>query len=156
MLGDPRTNQNPALLSLAILLLRWHNVLALRIKQQHPTWNDEDIFQRARRIVVASLQNVIMYEYLPEFLGKKLPPYDGYKPDVHPGISQLFQAAAFRFGHTMIPPGIYMRDAECHYRTTSMGYPAIRLCLTWWDSNVSFTSRNALKHCAIFLFKQFC
>lgn len=136
MLGDPRTNQNPGLLTFGILFLRWHNVLATRVKQQHPSWSDEDIFQRARRIVIASLQNIIMYEYLPEFLGVEMPPYKGYNADTHPGVSHMFQAAAFRFGHTMIPPGIFRRDAKCNYRNTAMGYPAIRLCSTWWDSNV--------------------
>lgn len=137
MLGDPRTNQNPALLSFAIMFLRWHNVLANRIKHQHPSWSDEDIFQRARRIVIASLQNVIMYEYLPALMGSSLPAYKGYNQDVHPGISHIFQAAAFRFGHTMIPPGIYRRDSKCNFATTNSGFPAMRLCSTWWDSSVS-------------------
>lgn len=138
VLGDPRTNQNPAVLSFAILFLRWHNTLAHRIKRVHADWSDEDIFQRARRYVIASLQNVIMYEYLPAFLGSDIEPYQGYKQDMHPGIGNIFQAAAFRFGHTMIPPGIYRRDANCNYKTTPMGYPAIRLCSTWWDSSVCF------------------
>ncbi|XP_059617846.1 dual oxidase [Phlebotomus argentipes] len=142
LLGDPRTNQNPGLLSFAILFFRWHNVLARRIKKQHPTWTDEDIFQRARRIVIASLQNIILYEYLPVFLDVEIPPYKGYLQDTHPGVSHMFQSAAFRFGHTMIPPGFYRRDGKCKYRTTAMGYPAVRLCTTWWDSNeaLSITS----------------
>lgn len=140
VLGDPRTNQNPGLLSFAILFLRWHNVVAQRVKQEHAAWSDEDVFQRARRIVVASVQNIIMYEYLPAFLGiDRLPAYEGYRSDVHPGISHMFQAAAFRFGHTLIPPGIFRRDAQCNYRQTMMGFAAIRLCSTWWDSNVSET-----------------
>lgn len=138
VLGDPRTNQNPAILSFAILFLRWHNTLAQRIKRVHPDWSDEDIYQRARHTVIASLQNVIVYEYLPAFLGTSLPPYEGYKQDIHPGIGHIFQAAAFRFGHTMIPPGIYRRDGQCNFKETPMGYPAVRLCSTWWDSSVSF------------------
>ncbi|XP_052126755.1 dual oxidase [Frankliniella occidentalis] len=136
LLGDPRTNQNPALLSFGILFHRWHNVQAARVQRQHPTWPDEEVFERARRLVIASMQNVIMYEYLPAFLGQSIPPYDGYKPDVHPGVSHAFQSAAFRFGHTLIPPGIYRRDGQCHFRPTNSGFPALRLCSTWWDSNV--------------------
>ena len=49
-----------------------------------------------RRRVIASLQSVIMYEYLPAFLGQAPAPYSGYKPDTHPGISHVFQSAAFR------------------------------------------------------------
>lgn len=124
--------------------MRYHNVLANRVKRQNPSWSDEDIFQRARRIVIASLQNIIAYEYLPAFLGARLEPYKGYQLDTHPGISHLFQAAAFRFGHSLIPPGLFRRDGECHYRTTAMGYPALRLCSTWWDSSVSLNPHDIL------------
>nr|CAD7589006.1 unnamed protein product [Timema genevievae] len=137
LLGDPRTNQNPALLSFGLLFFRWHNVVASRVQAQYPDWPDEEVFQRARRYVVATLQNIIAYEYLPAFLGEGLPKYDGYKPDVHPGVSHVFQSAAFRFGHTLIPPGIYRRDGQCHFRETAMGYRALRLCSTWWDSNIA-------------------
>ncbi|XP_014216768.1 dual oxidase-like [Copidosoma floridanum] len=82
-----------------------------------------------------TFKNIIMYEYLPSLLGFNLPAYTGYNPDLHPGISHIFQSAAFRFGHTMIPPGIYRRDEHCNFRTTKTGQPAIRLCTTWWDSN---------------------
>ena len=52
-----------------------------------------------------------MYEYLETLFNEPMPVYGGYKPDVHPGISHVFQSAAFRFGHTMIPPGLYRRYA---------------------------------------------
>ena len=78
-----------------------------------------------------------MYEYLPAFLGKEVPPYKGYNPDIHPGITHAFQSAAFRFGHSLIPPGLYRRDGKCNFKKTNMGHEAIRLCSTWWDSNVS-------------------
>ncbi|KAI1304155.1 Dual oxidase [Halotydeus destructor] len=134
LLGDPRTNQNPPILALGILMFRWHNTLADRVRVEFPDWSDEDIFQRARRLVIASLQNIILYEYLPTLLGDDDPvgPYVGYKPDVHPGISHVFQSAAFRFGHTMIPPGLYRRDATCDFKTTPKGYPGIRMCASWW------------------------
>lgn len=110
---------------------------AQEVKRQYPDWSDEEIFQRARRQVIASLQSIIVYEYLPAFLGGvELDPYTGYKGDVHPGISHMFQAAAFRFGHSLIPPGIMRRDGKCNYKTSRMGSKAIRLCSTWWDSSV--------------------
>jgi len=181
VLGDPRSNQNPALLSFGILLFKWHNELANRVQLEHPDWSDEEVFQKARRFVVATLQvfntpqyanhylynyklingllniyrfrvlyllftfvfqNIIAYEYIPAFLGTELPEYTGYKLDVHPGISHVFQSSAFRFGHTMIPPGIYRRDGKCNYRKTAMGNPALRLCAYWWDSSVSIYTIN--------------
>lgn len=56
VLGDPRTNQNPAILTLSILFFRWHNVVAARVQHQHPDWTDEDVFQRSRRIVIGTIQ----------------------------------------------------------------------------------------------------
>ena len=56
VLGDPRVNQNPALLALGIIFYRWHNLQAAVVQTLHPDWNDEDIFQAARRRVIATLQ----------------------------------------------------------------------------------------------------
>ncbi|XP_063910993.1 dual oxidase isoform X1 [Zophobas morio] len=142
LLGDPRTNQNPALLTISILFFRWHNVVAERVQKEHPDWSDEDVFQRTRRIVVATLQNIIAYEYIPAFLGQALPEYTGYKQDVHPGITHVFQSAAFRFGHSLIPPGLFRRDGECNYEEAPMG---LRLCATWWDSNDVLVSHSLEK-----------
>ncbi|XP_043467959.1 dual oxidase isoform X1 [Leptopilina heterotoma] len=142
LLGDPRSNQHPPLLAFGIIFYRWHNVIAARIQNQQPNLSDEEIFQKTRRIVVGTLQNIIMYEYLPILLGEKLPPYMGYKPDLHPGISHIFQSAAFRFGHTLIPPGIYRRDAKCNYKVTQTGRPAVRLCGTWWDSTEFYVNNT--------------
>ena len=75
-----------------------------------------------------------MYEYIPAFLGEPVGEYDGCKSDVHPGVSHLFQSAAFRFGHTMIPPGLYRRDGQCNFKSAPTGTPAIRLCSAWWDA----------------------
>lgn len=97
MLGDPRVNQNPAFLALGIVFYRWHNIQAAKIQSEHPDWIDEDVFQAARRRVIATMQSIIMYEYLPAFLGTEVEAYDGYKADVHPGISHVFQSAAFRY-----------------------------------------------------------
>ena len=59
MLGDPRTNQNPAFLALGIVFYRWHNLQAAKLQAEHPDWDDEDIFQAARRRVIATLQVTI-------------------------------------------------------------------------------------------------
>jgi len=134
LLGDPRTNQNPAILAIGIVFYRYHNVMAKVVQQSHPDWSDEEIFQRARRLVVATLQNIIMYEYVPALVGQLVPAYDGYHSEIHPGVTHVFQSAAFRFGHTMIPPGLYRRDGRCNFKSTPDGAAALRLCSAWWDA----------------------
>ena len=61
VLGDPRTNQHPPLLAFGILFHRWHNVVASRVQQENPRMTDEEVFQRARRIVVATLQVIFRF-----------------------------------------------------------------------------------------------
>ena len=60
VLGDPRVNQNPAFLALGIIFYRFHNLLAAKIQQQRPQWEDEEVFQAARRRVIATLQVLII------------------------------------------------------------------------------------------------
>ncbi|KAI4469865.1 nadph oxidase [Holotrichia oblita] len=68
LLGDPRTNQNPALLTLSILFFRYHNYVASQVQKENPDWSDEDIFQKTRRKVVATLQEVLTHNTLEELL----------------------------------------------------------------------------------------
>ena len=89
-------------------------MLAARVQTKHPTWGDEDVFQGARRLNIAILQNIIAYEYLPAFLGESLPLYTGYKSFTHPGISNEFQSAAFRF--IKIELVLYAELTQCNIR----------------------------------------
>lgn len=100
--GDVRANENPELLSLHTLFLREHNRLAGQIARRNPNLTDEQIFQQARRIVIAELQKITYDEFLPAILGKRLPAYAGYRKDVNPGIANEFATAGFRVGHSML------------------------------------------------------
>jgi len=50
-----------------------------------------------------------MYEFLPLLLDDSVDPYSGYNPHLPSGVSHLFSAAAFRYPHTWIPPGLFLR-----------------------------------------------
>ncbi|VDN04297.1 unnamed protein product, partial [Thelazia callipaeda] len=139
MLGDPRINENPGLLSLGLILYRWHNIQARRIQESHPNWTDEEVFQSARRWVIATLQKITLYDFLPVILADRdaVPPYEKYKPYVPPGISHAFATAAFRFSHTIVPPALLFRkrnNGKCEFRDEVGGYPALRLCQNWWNA----------------------
>uniref|UniRef100_A0AC35U9C9 NAD(P)H oxidase (H2O2-forming) n=1 Tax=Rhabditophanes sp. KR3021 TaxID=114890 RepID=A0AC35U9C9_9BILA len=141
-LGDPRINENPGLLTFGLILFRWHNVQAIKIAHQNTDWTDEEVFQAARRKVIASLQSIVIYEFLPELLGipkDEIPKYTKYNPHIPPGVSHSFATAAFRFPHTIVPPGMLFRQkgtetSKCTFRTEIGGYPALRLCQNWWNA----------------------
>ena len=89
----------------------------------NPHWDKERVFQESRRIVIAQWQHIIYNEWLPIVLGKEymktfnlLPTTDGYTedydPSVDPRINNEFAAAAFRFGHSMIPSHLPARDSS--------------------------------------------
>ena len=66
--------------------------------------NDEEIYQRTRRIVGAQMQNIVYSEYLPIVLGPQameayglsLDQLSVYDPSVNPSIRNGFATAAFR------------------------------------------------------------
>jgi len=111
--GDDRANQQSALIGLHTLFLREHNFQATQIAAQHPDWSDEQIFQRARRIIAAEIQSVTYNEYLPAMLGPHtVPAYAGYNPLVNPSISNAFASVGFRAGHSMTSPASPRADVD--------------------------------------------
>ncbi|XP_059917302.1 dual oxidase 1 [Gadus macrocephalus] len=135
--GNAWANENLFTAAEGIIWFRYHNYLALRLKMEQPGWSDEKLFQHARKTVVATLQNIALYEWLPVYLGNRtLPLYPGYQKFVDPGISPEFEVAAIRLGITAVPPGVYMRNRTCHFREVVNAdgslSPALRLCNSFW------------------------
>ena len=109
--GDIRANENAGLTSMHTLWVREHNRIADELGQRNPQWSDEQIFQEARRQVVAEIQAVTFNEFLPNLLGEgALGDYAGYDPNTNPQMSTAFSSAAFRFGHTMLSPNLLRLD----------------------------------------------
>ncbi|XP_054307033.1 dual oxidase 1 isoform X2 [Pongo pygmaeus] len=135
--GAERGNREPFLQALGLLWFRYHNLWAQRLARQHPDWGDEELFQHARKRVIATYQNIAVYEWLPSFLQKTPPEYTGYRPFLDPSISSEFVAASEQFLSTMVPPGVYMRNASCHFqgvinRNSSVSR-ALRVCNSYWS-----------------------
>lgn len=112
--GDGRANVVPSLGATHTLFMREHNRIAKTLSKINPHWNDETLYQEARKIISAVLQHITYDEYLPLVLGDyymdkfglrshKLGFNDVYNQNVDPSTSNAFGAAAFRFGHSQIP-----------------------------------------------------
>lgn len=111
--GDIRTNQNLILTSIHTMFMREHNRIATALAGLNPAWNDERLYQEARRICIAQYQHILYSEWLPLLIGKSTAQlYDllpmsedyffGYDKTIYPSVLNEFSTAAFRFGHTLI------------------------------------------------------
>jgi len=112
--GDGRFGENYGLHMFHGLFFREHNRLATQIKAANPWWNDEMIFQQARKINIAQYQNIVLYEWgrglLRDDFDNTVGEYQGYNPFLNPTINHLM-AFALRFGHTTVPSGWSLKNA---------------------------------------------
>nr|KAG5707123.1 hypothetical protein BaRGS_011834 [Batillaria attramentaria] len=69
--GDNRVSVFPGLTSLHLVFHREHNRLADKLAEVHPDWTDEKLFQEARRLNIAQLQNFVYEEFVPAVIGRK-------------------------------------------------------------------------------------
>lgn len=110
--GDVRANENIELTSMHALFIREHNRLAEQIAAENRDLSDEQIYQRARELVIAEIQVITYKEWLPALIGQNaLRAYRGYNPNVNPGIANEFSTASFRL-HSAINDDVEFFDNE--------------------------------------------
>ena len=107
--GDIRANEQPSLTSIHTLFVREHNRICDELKLQYPNFSDEELYQKARKIVGGIIQAIVYNEWLPA-LGINTGEYLGYDPEVNPSIMNVFSSAAFRLGHTLVNEQIIRLD----------------------------------------------
>ena len=111
--GDIRINEQLNLTAMHTLWMREHNRIATLLQQQNSGASVEEIYQSARRLVIAEIQKITYEEYLPALLGvNTMPEYAGYDEDTNPGIYGEFSAAAYRLGHSEVSDELLRVDAS--------------------------------------------
>ena len=131
--GDVRVNEQIGLTSAHTLFVREHNRIATDLGARlasnetalvdvrdsaiaaagNSVDNEADfIYQSARKLVGAQIQQITYQEFLPVFLGSSAPTSgaSSYDPTINAGISNEFSTAAFRVGHTLLSPKIQLVD----------------------------------------------
>jgi peroxidase len=112
--GDERRiNEQIGLTLMHTMWLREHNRLAAELQTRNPHWEDEKVYQEARRIVIAEIQHITYNEWLNLIVGPArmtrhnlYPAQSGfstaYNDQINPGVLTEVSTAAFRFGHSLI------------------------------------------------------
>ena len=104
--------EQSALSMIHTVFMREHNRIADELAKNG--WDDEIIFQEARKIVAAEMQHITYNEYLSTLLGDAFMHFFGlystpsgfnwvYNPYVDASIVNVFAAATYRYGHSQIP-----------------------------------------------------
>ena len=85
----------------------------------------DEIYELARAIVSAEIQQITYEEWLPLLLGEgALPSSSTYRPELDAGIRNSFATAAFRFGHSMLSPTLLRLDRN--WRPIALGHVDLR------------------------------
>ncbi|XP_015600667.1 peroxidase isoform X3 [Cephus cinctus] len=120
MAGDARVNAQPQLAVMHTIWHREHNRVARKLAQINPLWNDEILYQEARRIVVAEIQHITYREWLPVLLGRSYARNAGlstgksysrnYNSYDDPAVSNEVATAALRFFNSLKQGKLSMPD----------------------------------------------
>lgn len=104
--GDSRVNANPYITTLYTIFLRSHNRIAKDLKQTNgDSWNDEKLFQMARRINTAIYQKIVYQDWTNVVLGKTNADKINTDNDAsnEAAVSNEFATAGIRFYYSMMP-----------------------------------------------------
>lgn len=104
--GDSRVNVNPYVTTLYTLFLRSHNRIARQLQNEHPTWNDSQLFTYAQRINIGIYQKIVYGEWLNIVLGaNEAAAIDRNTSTCNANgkVSNEFATAGIRFYYSMMP-----------------------------------------------------
>jgi hypothetical protein len=108
LIADPRNDENLIIAGLQCAFILFHNNA---VDWARANGDAERGFERARQLTTWHHHWVVLHEYLPQIVGQRL--VDDvlqrgrhfYKPRLGEGFIPVeFQAAAYRFGHSMVRP----------------------------------------------------
>nr|UYG55621.1 peroxidase 3 [Geocoris pallidipennis] len=121
--GEMRLNTDVISAVMHVVLINEHNRVAEELSKINPKWDDEKLYQEARRIVIAELQHITYNEWLPVLLGNRevsrkelhIPEAgyaEVYNPKTRPSVANSFANAAMRFIVSLLDEKIHLFNEE--------------------------------------------
>ena len=110
VIADPRNDENLVISGLQAAFLLFHNRVVDLVREEHPDWETDDVFQAARQLTTWHYQWMILHEFLPAFTGRAMvnDVLDNgcrfYTPEFGKGYIPVEFQMAYRFGHSMVRP----------------------------------------------------
>ncbi|TPX72624.1 hypothetical protein SpCBS45565_g00284 [Spizellomyces sp. 'palustris'] len=108
--GDAISNVNTFGFVIVTLFMREHNRLCDRFASEHAEWDDETLYQEARKWVIAFMQRINYYEYLPALTSRVLPAYTGFNASTNPQVTIFNSACILRYGHSEMNDAVERLD----------------------------------------------
>mgnify|MGYP002649147467 CR=1 FL=1 len=138
--GSTLVNENPFTWAILSIWFRWHNVVADVISQNNKHLSDETVYQEARKLTVATMQNIILNEWMPVFLGQEPQPYSGHQAEENAQITDLFDALVPSYLYSLVSSFAFKVDLDC---SKTNGESLIRVCNSF-DEPLRFSSNRGV------------
>ena len=109
IIADPRNDENLIISGLQTAFMRFHNQAVDFVRAHHPYEGPAELFRLARRLTTWHYQWIVIHEVLPLYVGHAMVDdiLGNGRQVYRPRRAQIpveFQAAAYRFGHSMVRP----------------------------------------------------
>lgn len=120
VIGDFRNDENRIVSQLQLGMIRYHNRICDVVEVQHPGFSESEVFEHARQHCTWHYQNAILREFLPAICGQAVvdrilangPRFYSGSPAF---IPVEFSAAAYRFGHSMVPQQVRVQADDVEH-----------------------------------------
>ena len=109
IIADDRNDENLIIAGLQLACMLFHNQVVDALADDNRRRRSRDLFQQAQELTRWHYQWLVLHEFLPLFIGRKLVNniLRRGRRFFRPRIAQIpveFQGAAYRFGHSMVRP----------------------------------------------------
>ncbi len=119
MIGDPRNDEHLIIAQLHLLVIQFHNSVVDHLCGC-TRFAGATLFREARRIVRWHYQWIVTHDFLRRIVGKTLAGEILTNPaelrcfrwEGEPFMPVEFSGAAYRFGHSMVRPGYFMKEED--------------------------------------------